>query len=416
MRVLRLKLANVRAIEAAEFHFRPGFNLIAGVNGVGKTSVLDASGVCLSAFVKQANGLRYRVRAFSSDDLRVGAEALTVECDVQLDEAVYTYFIHNPRETSVPQDKKAGEPRAQVHDTPAKSGFAGETPPRLTESRDGRPLAMLFSTRRSMPSTRSPSNMAAAGGIAAAGADAFTNRSLRLGEFAAWMRMQRTLATELASAKRVLSAFETAVCRFLPGYSNLRVDNETPPALLIDRGDVTLPIRSLSDGERGVLALVLDLTRRLAQANPEMDDPAAEAGAVVLIDEIELHLHPGWQRRIVGTLTETFPNCQFIATTHSPQAIGEVEHDRIHIIADGEVYSPRYSYGVDSSRVLEEIMGTDSRTASVNELLSTISGAIGEDRYDETRELLAELSRRLGKNAPEVTRVRTLLDFMTGEE
>ena len=99
-----------------------------------------------------------------------------------------------------------------------------------------------------------------------------------------------------------------------------------------------------------------------------------------------------------------------------PHAIGEVAHDRIHIIADGEVYSPPHSYGVDSSRVLEEIMGTDSRTASVNELLSTISGAIGEDRYDETRELLAELSRRVGEDDPEVTRVRTLLDFMTGEE
>ena len=123
-----------------------------------------------------------------------------------------------------------------------------------------------------------------------------------------------------------------------------------------------LPVAQLSDGERGLLAMVFDLTRRLTQANPEMEDPAAEAEAVVLIDEIELHLHPGWQRRIVRNLTETFPKCQFIATTHSPQLIGEVEHDRIQIIADGQVYSPTHSFGVDSSRVLEEIMGADPRT------------------------------------------------------
>ena len=184
---------------------------------------------------------------------------------------------------------------------------------------------------------------------------------------------------------------------------------------MIDHGDAPLPVRWLSDGERGVLAMVLDLTRRLAQANPEMDDPAAEAEAVVLIDEIELHLHPAWQRRIVGNLTKTFPNCQFIATTHSPQVIGEIEHDRIHIIAHGDVYPPTHSFGADSSRVLEEVMDTDSRTGSVKNLLSTISEAIGNDRYEEARELLADLSGRLGENDPEVTRMRTLLDFMTDD-
>ena len=141
MRVTSLKLANVRAIETAEFRFQPGFNLIVGVNGVGKTSVLDALGVCLSAVVKYANGLKYKVRPFSSNDLRVGTEALTAECEVQLDGAAFTYLVHNPRETSVAREKKAGEPRAQVHDTPARGrvhrrhaisfdGAQGRTPAR----------------------------------------------------------------------------------------------------------------------------------------------------------------------------------------------------------------------------------------------------------------------------------------------
>ena len=105
-----------------------------------------------------------------------------------------------------------------------------------------------------------------------------------------------------------------------------------------------------------MLALVLDLARRLSQANPSLDDPLSEGHAVVLIDEIDLHLHSKWQRQIVHNLAAAFPGCQFIATTHSPQVIGEVEHNRIQIIANGEVYSPTHSFGVDSSRVLEEIM------------------------------------------------------------
>src|SRR5690606_16357245 len=120
-------------------------------------------------------------------------------------------------------------------------------------------------------------------------------------------------------------------------YTNLRVGDEDSPRLLIDRKGVALPVRQLSDGERGSLALVLDLTRRLSQANPGLDDPAANGPGVVLIDEIDLHLHPKWQRDIVGNLPNAFPNLQFIATTHSPQVIGEVEHDRIQVMGHGAV-------------------------------------------------------------------------------
>jgi predicted ATP-binding protein involved in virulence len=230
------------------------------------------------------------------------------------------------------------------------------------------------------------------------------------------MRVQEALKAERPVAGRALAAFEDAVARFLPGYANLRVGGEDRQMLLIDRGSRTLRVRQLSDGERGVLALVLDLTRRLVQANPAMADPAAEAEAVVLIDEIDLHLHPKWQRQIVRNLTTAFPRCQFIATTHSPQVIGEVEHDRIQIIADGQVYSPTHSFGVDSSRVLEEIMHADPRAQEVNQLLSELSQETGKQHFERARELLAALTARLGEDDPEVTRARTLLDFIEGKE
>ena len=423
MRVVRLKLANVRAIEAAEFDFRPGFNLVAGVNGVGKTSVLDALAVCLSAIVGRAGVPRRGAVSFGVDDIRKGVGALQLECGFEIAGEIETYTLHRPRESVVvPKEMDQfdrGETAPTANTTPIIEEFypgmpvEGEARPS-----EGRPLAVLFSTNRAVPSNKAPQGGATAGTVKAAYSAALSNRrELRLGEFAAWMRALEALSSERPAAKRILGSLETAVKRFLPDYRNFRVGGTSRRGnlLLIDRGDATLPIRSLSDGERGVLALVLDLTRRLAQANPEMDDPAAEAGAVVLVDEIELHLHPSWQRRIVGNLTETFPNCQFIATTHSPQTIGEIAHDRIHVMSNGEVYSPIYSYGVDSSRILEEIMGTESRAASVNELLSKISGAIGDDRYRDTRALLAELSKHLGDNDPEVTRILTLLDFMTDD-
>jgi predicted ATP-binding protein involved in virulence len=161
----------------------------------------------------------------------------------------------------------------------------------------------------------------------------------------------------------------------------------------------------------------MDLTRRLAQANPDLADPAANAEAVVLIDEIDLHLHPKWQRQIVHNLTAAFPCCQFIATTHSPQVIGEVEHDRIQIVADGQVYSPTHSYGVDSSRVLEEVMDSTSRTSKAQDLISRTSEAIGEQRFGDARHLVDELEAMTeNPSDAEVTRLRTLLDFVEGKE
>ena len=196
----------------------------------------------------------------------------------------------------------------------------------------------------------------------------------------------------------------------------MRVDAESGRDLVVEHGGATLSVRQLSDGERGILALVLDLTRRLALAYPEMRDPAAESEAVVLIDEIELHLHPKWQRQIVRNLTAAFPRCQFIATTHSPQVVGEVEHDRIHIVTEDGVHSPSQSFGVDSSRVLEEIMDTEPRSAEVAELIARISRDTQKKLLKNARQDLERLVDRLGENDPEVTHLRTVLDLMEGDE
>ncbi len=386
MIVTRLKLANLRAIEAAEFRFQPGFNLIVGVNGVGKTSVLDALGVCLSAVTKQLNRVRVRAESFRGEDIRIGADAMTVECTVRFGEHDHTYLLHKPREASAPRDKKAGMPREQVHDTPERAEFLGEAPAVVSgKEPGGRPLAVLFSTNRAVPSERAPAKGVAAGGVAAAFADAFANRELRLGEFGAWIRVQESMSKERPASARVLKALDEVVTRFLPGYGNLRLAGDDRPQLVIDRGNTTLPVRRLSDGERGTLALVLDLTRRLAQANPALADPAADAGAIVLVDELDLHLHPKWQRQIVHNLQTAFPRCQFITTTHSPQVIGEVEHERIQIIAEGKVYSPTHSYGVDSSRLLEEVMGSDPRTKAVWDLLDKDFGSDWPSRSSHKR-------------------------------
>lgn len=401
MRVTRLKLTNVRAIKTAEFRFLPGINLVVGVNGVGKTTILEALAGCLAEFVSNNANVRLHPTLLAkSTDVRVGAEALEVECEIEYRGARFVYSRHK----AVPG---VGSGQTSLHN--------GGPPPDFGDEADSAAVAVLFATNRAVASQRAPLKRAASGGKAAAVAGAFLPRELRLRECADWIRARVALGRERPASKRVLSTLDDTVARCLPGYGNVRVDEEDGRDILVDQDGTTLSVRQLSDGERAILALVLDLTRRLAVAYPELQDPADQAEAVVLVDEVELHLHPRWQRQIVGSLTAAFPRCQFIATTHSPQVMGEVKPDRIHVMADGEVYSPTHSFGVDSSRVLEELMDVPPRTESVHCLLSEISRKIGENRFDEARPLVTQLVGILGENDPEVTRVRALLDFMEGD-
>jgi hypothetical protein len=286
---------------------------------------------------------------------------------------------------------------------------------RIVAGEPTRPNCIFFATNRSVVERSAPSTSKAAGGIAAAYAAGLVSRPWQLRQFAAWMRAQAALAKERPVAGHHLEALRAAAERFLPSYVGLRPDN-TGSELLIDRHGSTLRVSQLSDGERGVLAMVLDLARRLSQANPDLADPLKGGSAVVMIDEIDLHLHPEWQRQIVRRLTEVFPKCQFIATTHSPQVIGEVEHERIQIIADGEVFSPTHSFGVDSSRVLEEIMEVPRRTADVQQVLDDLSEQVANRNWVEARRLVTTLEEQLGESDAEVIRARMLLEFLGEDE
>ena len=438
MEITSLRLAHIRSIETAEFRFQPGFNLIVGVNGVGKSTVLDALRICLSRILPSITESHARRMSFSVDDIRSGFSFLDAELSMSVDVGGFCFTRRQWREPILADNvKNIKKLRREILDSERLSDRARNVLRELEESKKVQdsdvfspsiaefliaarvakvvPNCVFFSTNRSVVSSGMRTKARAAGGTSAAYADALVPRPMYLAEFADWMRSQKALAGEQPSARRHLQVLQSAVARFLPCYENLRPTDERPSRLLIDQDGMELDVGQLSDGERGILALVLDLARRLSQGNPSLDDPLSEGHAVVLIDELELHLHPKWQRQIVHNLTKTFPRCQFIATTHSPQVIGEVPHERIQIMADGVVYSPHHSFGVDSSRILEEIMDADPRTKKVKELLSEVSEVIGGKRFHQARNLVTQLAAHLGEEDSDVTRLRTLLDFMEGE-
>lgn len=171
--------------------------------------------------------------------------------------------------------------------------------------------------------------------------------------------------------------------------------------MLILKQEEELIVNQLSDGEKCALALVGDLARRMALANPASTDPLLGSG-IVLIDEIDLHLHPSWQRRVVSALQDTFPNCQFIVSTHSPQVVSHVKQNRIWLLKRGistvSASRPTESYGQTTGSILEDLMDVPDRPQEIKEQLSSLFWAIRDDELSVAKELSAKLHEIIGED------------------
>lgn len=234
-----------------------------------------------------------------------------------------------------------------------------------------------------------------------------------------------------ASAKegRELIFVRKAIEYFLPDYNNLRVKRTPKPHMLIDKHDEPLNLDYLSDGEKNLIVLVGDIARRLALANSDLENPL-EGKGIILIDEIDLHLHPAWQRMVISRLLETFPNCQFIVTTHSPQVLGEVGPENITVLHTDEnriinSFHPAQSFGLTSNEIIDEIMkpenegSTLARNAEIENKLSQINNFIGRGTTTNLKKAKVEINKlikRLYGSTPDIIRAQSLIAMLEPED
>ena len=395
MQINHLKITNFRGFEQAEFEFQPGMNLIVGINGVGKSSVLDALRIAFSRILPELTDCQERRINFNIDDIMIGKTELKVEINVDI--------------SGIPFRCKVS--RGKRHEQELKPD--GYQILGLIKDDPNQPLVVYCATRRSIVTEQDLNPNRSLGNQSAAFVDALIPRMLRLREFIDWWLVQEENLDEKPQLNRHINALNDAVTHFLDWCNNVRAvpasDTYKKPTLLLDKNGVTLNINQLSDGERGIIALILDLVQRLLQANPDLENPLQDGKAIVLIDELDLHLHPLWQRMVVHKLTEIFPNCQFIATTHSPQMIGEVEPENIIILdQDKQPYIPDQSLGMDSNWILRFLMETPERDINTQKTLEKIESLIKQRNFPEATEQINSL-RELG-NFPELVRLQTRID------
>ena len=421
MKLKRLELTNFRTFERATFNFQPGMNLLVGINGSGKSSVLDALRKLLSQWLPDFTASKAEAIPFTKGDIMFGGDKLKGEIRLT-DNRFYSICGCSPNDSG-PSDLQ----------TP----LSLHTEKKWDGQRSEQPIAVYFSSHRSLPiySDR-PGRQVSDGDQKAADEGALSHREIRVREFAEWMSAQRELrkgADPIATHR--LEVLQDVAVRFLEDYTKLRsVGNPAPPfildssrldsnakldggkplVLLVDKGGMTLDVRQLSDGERCLLALVFDLAYRLSLANPRLRDPLEGGEAIVLIDELDLHLHPRWQRTVIEKLTTTFPNCQFIATTHSPQILGECDPAGLILLTkeNGKVVvtQGRQGFGLDSSWILEHLMGATPRNVSVQQQINRVEDALENGDLKHAREYLVELRKRIHGEDSETVRLEASIN------
>lgn len=169
----------------------------------------------------------------------------------------------------------------------------------------------------------------------------------------------------------------------------------------------------MSDGYKNTLSMISDIAYRMAVLNPQLGERVLErTPGIILIDEIDLHLHPEWQQTILKDLQNVFPEVQFIVTSHAPAVINSVEKEHIRILDDGQVYMPaEQTYGRDANSILREVMGVGERPEDIQQLLSDFYQFIDRGEVKKAEELLNSIEEIIGSTDPEISGARVTLDF-----
>ena len=204
-----------------------------------------------------------------------------------------------------------------------------------------------------------------------------------------------------------------ATVRATPRVTNAWYDPvEQSPRVGFDDGHVAT-WSELSDGYHVFIALVADIARRAVMLN-EFDgaDAPARVEGVVLIDELDLHLHPRWQREALPRLRNVFPRLQLVVTTHSPQILSSVDNRQVRRLFDGKLQEyPVFVEGRDTNAILREHMNTEERDGEGTRDLQKLYDFIDQSRHEEADELYSKLLARWGGLDPELIRARTLMDL-----
>jgi predicted ATP-binding protein involved in virulence len=368
MQINKININNFKLFKEKEFLFNSKFNLLVGVNGSGKTSLLRAISIALAgwahAYVKNDNNLRpihdEEIREIDGSFDKSKKTSITAigEADIinryngkRSATTNWTrYREEGSTETKLTGKIKYGEHSNNLY--PLNLTTLGSDILSYMEEKKtfNLPIIAFYECDR-LWLAKNELNLEAAAKAKYSRFDPYVDcfhtgsDHKAVGE---WLLKHELASLQQGKPTPVLLAVKKAAITALEKCVGFRFDIEKSRVIVRFEDDINIPFEHLSDGQRTILGLFCDIARRTAILNPHLGGEAIEkTKGIVLIDELDLHLHPKWQRRIIENLRNVFPSIQFICTSHSPFLIQSLRNSEELIMLDGEPLSDYSNIGIE---------------------------------------------------------------------
>ena len=416
MHIEQLTLTQFRGAKDLPLVLHDRMNVFVGMNGSGKSSLLDASAILLSWLINRIKTSSASGRPISEVDIQNGSGYASLLMKLGNYAKSYEWSLVKYRKGRHQDEKSSLQALSELAAVLKKRFSACDGVVNL-------PLFVYYPVNRAVLDIPLRIREKHRFDVLSAYDDALTGGS-NFRTFFEWFREREDLENEnrkytdqLVKPEGYqfpdpqLEAVRHALGMFMPEFGGLTV-RRNPLRMEVEKNGQQLTVNQLSDGEKCMMALVGDLARRLAIINPIRDNPLDGEG-IILVDEIDLHLHPKWQRMIVTKLQEVFPNCQFLVSTHSPHVMTHVQPESLFLLSmtsnAGMVCErPSESYGKTVERILEDLMGLDTtRPDAVNSTLKQIFQHIDEGQLDLAKAAIAQLQNRIGDD-PELSKAAVM--------
>lgn len=334
MKLAALSLHDFRGIHELELSLNGKTAILHGINGVGKSAVLAAVNLLYANIINRIVKRQFKLAVnMEVSDINCGKESAEIKANFMFgrEKNLFSYYKRITRENKRTngtaelknlvehfEDLYVGRTEVDQDNNLIQKNPDYNIPVFVSYGVNRLLLDIPLQIRKGKPFTQFSAFEKA------------IENPVTFGKMFEWFLEQELY--ELQQQKKIpgyedisLAAVKKAMLVMLDGYQDIYMEAR-PYSMKVVRGKEAFDLFQVSNGEKCTLALFGDLARRLALANPSRENPL-EGEGVVLIDEVELHMHSLWQRKVVGELTKTFPNIQFIITTNSTQVLEGAEKD-----------------------------------------------------------------------------------------
>lgn len=402
-----LDLKEFRGFREERVDLDQKLTVIVGANGAGKSSVLDALAILLDQYSSRLIDLRSSAKRLKPADARLGSKDTLIRLTIDDDRGNEVRWALRKQGARQRVLKPKGSELAGLNDlVKTIADRASDETDYLADAT----LPIYYDQRRALADLPQRKRAAAKHSARDAFIESRDKAGLDFRGFVYWFEERETEELRRQRGDRSYEDPQLAGVRRViadaTGLTNLSFRAIPPRGLIVNKQGIELRVDQLSTGERVFLAIAGDLARRLAMLAG--DDPSgAPKRAIVLIDEVELHLHPKWQREILPWMLRAFPQCQFIVTTHSPQVIGDIEARHIRVLefsSDGNrVLTVAASKGRDSNYLLLSVFDADERSKSAKDMLTTFESALRRGDLPTAEAELKKLEEQMEGSPPEVS-------------